>query len=105
MQTRDAEAIIVPNSVLAQSAVMNYTLDNSHYRLKAVLGVVYASDGVRALLAVCSDAVQWRLRDLEPQLLNHDLPKRVRRAPRRRRRPRRLRAAGPVRARRCRQCR
>lgn len=71
VQTRDGEAIIVPNSILAQSAVKNYTLDNSQYRLKAVVGVVYASDmdQVRQLLVDCGDAVEWRNKDIEPQVL------------------------------------
>lgn len=44
VQTRDGEHLIVPNSVLAQSTVKNYTLSRSAYRVRASVGVVYRSD-------------------------------------------------------------
>ena len=44
VQTRDGEDLIVPNSTLAQASVKNFTLERSAYRLRAGVGVHYASD-------------------------------------------------------------
>ena len=44
VQTRDGEHLIVPNSVLAQSSVKNYTLFKAVFRVRAAVGVVYKSD-------------------------------------------------------------
>jgi small-conductance mechanosensitive channel len=44
VQTRDGEHLIVPNSVLGQSTVKNFTLARAVYRVRALVGVVYASD-------------------------------------------------------------
>jgi potassium efflux system protein len=43
-RTLDEEEIIIPNSTIVQSTVKNYTLQSSIYRLRATVGVVYASD-------------------------------------------------------------
>jgi len=42
--TRDNEEIIIPNSILVQSMVTNYTLGDRLFRLSAVVGVAYESD-------------------------------------------------------------
>ena len=47
-RTLDDEEIIIPNATIVQSTVKNYTLQDSIYRLRATVGVVYDSD--RALV-------------------------------------------------------
>lgn len=44
VRTRDEEDLILPNSLLAQGAVTNYTLRDSLYRLRTQVGVSYGSD-------------------------------------------------------------
>jgi small-conductance mechanosensitive channel len=44
VRTRDGEDIIIPNSLLIQAPVKNFTLKDSRYRIRAKIGVVYASD-------------------------------------------------------------
>lgn len=62
VRTRDGEEIIVPNSILAQSSVKNYTFEDSMYRLQADVGVLYSSDlrRVRARLEEAARDCQWR---------------------------------------------
>jgi small-conductance mechanosensitive channel len=43
-RTRDEEEVILPNTLLAQSSVKNYTLQDSLYRLRTRVGVTYGSD-------------------------------------------------------------
>jgi small-conductance mechanosensitive channel len=43
-RTRDDEDLIIPNSLLVTSTVKNFTLSDSLYRLRAVVGVAYSSD-------------------------------------------------------------
>ncbi len=43
-RTRDDEDVIIPNSVLVQSTVTNYTLRDSMFRVRADVGVAYESD-------------------------------------------------------------
>jgi len=43
-QTRDGEDLIIPNSVLIQTTVKNFTLRAPDYRVRIPVGVVYASD-------------------------------------------------------------
>ena len=56
VRTLDEEEMIVPNSILVQSTVTNYTLRDSLYRLRATVGVVYSTDVLRAL-EVLNDAM------------------------------------------------
>ena len=44
VQTRDGENLIVPNAVLVQASVKNFTLRDSAYRIRAIVGVVYGAD-------------------------------------------------------------
>jgi len=44
VQSRDGEDIIMPNSILVQSAVKNYTLQEPVFRSRVPVGVVYSSD-------------------------------------------------------------
>lgn len=43
-RTRDEEDLIIPNSILVQNTVLNYTLRDPLYRLRASVGVSYSSD-------------------------------------------------------------
>ena len=43
-RTRDEEDLIIPNALLSQQIVTNYTLRDSLYRLRATVGVAYESD-------------------------------------------------------------
>jgi small-conductance mechanosensitive channel len=70
----DEEEIIVPNSMIVQSAVTNYTLKDSLYRLRCTVGVVYGSEMnlVRDTLARAAQDLPWRLKDREPVVLLMD---------------------------------
>lgn len=70
VRTRDGEEIIVPNSILAQSSVKNYTLQDSMYRLQANVGVLYSSDlrRVRARLEEAAATFRFRSKDREPEV-------------------------------------
>ena len=46
-QTRNGEDVIIPNSVLIQTSVKNYTLKESVCRARVPVGVVYGSDMAR----------------------------------------------------------
>jgi small-conductance mechanosensitive channel len=43
-RSRDGEDVIVPNSLLVQSEVKNFTLDDAAYRVRTEVGVTYGSD-------------------------------------------------------------
>jgi small-conductance mechanosensitive channel len=67
----EEEEIIIPNSTIVQSAVTNYTLGDSLYRLRCTVGVVYSSDMklVRETLESAAGAIEWRLQDKPPVVL------------------------------------
>jgi len=67
----DEEEIIVPNSIIVQSAVTNYTLGDSLYRLRCTVGVVYSSDMklVRETLERVAGEIAWRIKDKPPVIL------------------------------------
>lgn len=44
VRTRDGEDVIIPNSVLIQTSVKNYTLRDQAVRIRVPVGVVYRSD-------------------------------------------------------------
>lgn len=69
--TLDDEEIIVPNSILAQSAVKNLTLTEVVYRLRMKIGVSYASDVDRAteVLEGAATTVSWREPSRAPVVL------------------------------------
>jgi small-conductance mechanosensitive channel len=71
VRTRDGEDLIVPNSVLIQDTVKNYTLRDSTFRLRTEVGVNYESDMklVRQVLEEIANEPQWNLPDVEPQVL------------------------------------
>lgn len=70
-RTRDEEDIIIPNSILAQNAVTNYTLRDPIYRLKAFVGVAYNSDmaKVMATLLQAATRITERMEGHEPRVL------------------------------------
>ncbi len=70
-RTRDDEELIVPNSLLVQSAVKNYTLRDSLHRLRATVGVVYSSDLRLVFNTLRATALQleWRTKEQEPRVL------------------------------------
>lgn len=74
VRTRDGDHMIVPNSVLVQSTVKNYTLKSSVYRVRAKVGVVYGSDMkvVMDTLKEVMRGITWRLPDHEPIVLLTD---------------------------------
>jgi len=67
----DEEEIIIPNSTIVQSSVINYTLRDSLYRLRVTVGVVYGSDmrQVRETLERAATGIEWRVKDREPVIL------------------------------------
>lgn len=70
VKSRDGEALIVPNGVLMQSAVKNFTLRDSDYRVRTTVGVTYGSDMalVRETLETVSSGMSWKL-PKEPQVI------------------------------------
>jgi potassium-dependent mechanosensitive channel len=73
-RTLDDEEIIVPNSVLAQSTVKNYTLTDNIFRLRIVVGIDYGADLDRVLAALkkTAAAIPWRDPEYEPVVLLKD---------------------------------
>ncbi|HEY0997680.1 MAG TPA: mechanosensitive ion channel domain-containing protein [Gemmatimonadaceae bacterium] len=71
VRTRHDEEMIVPNSVLVQSTIKNFTLRDSLYRLRAAVGVAYDSDlhQVRTILERTAEAFPGRLADRPPVVL------------------------------------
>ena len=70
-RTRDDEEIIIPNSMLVQSSVTNYTLGDSLYRIRAKVGVAYGSDMNRVIevLREAGASVPDRVQDKDPVVL------------------------------------
>ncbi|MEX0890998.1 MAG: mechanosensitive ion channel domain-containing protein [Gemmatimonadota bacterium] len=70
-RSRDEAEIILPNSLLVQNSVINYTLRDSFFRLSITVGVVYGADmrHVVDVLTGAASALTWRLQDKEPQVL------------------------------------
>ncbi len=66
----DGADLILPNSILVQSPVQNYTLQDSLYRLRTTVGVVYSADMalVRATLEAVLKETEWALQDPQPQV-------------------------------------
>jgi len=70
-RTLDDEDLVIPNGRLVQSAVKNYTLRDPQFRVRARVGVSYASDmkAVADALARAARAVAWGLAEPEPRIL------------------------------------
>lgn len=71
VRTRNEEEVIVPNSILVQSMVRNFTLSDSSYLLGATVGVVYKSDmkKVRQVLEATALEIPFRDMSQEPRIL------------------------------------
>ena len=72
-ETRDGEHLIIPNAVLIGSTVKNFTLAHTAFRVRASVGVTYASD-----MALVRDTLEqvaatlnqtWGVRDRKPQVI------------------------------------
>jgi small-conductance mechanosensitive channel len=70
-RTRDDEQIIIPNTVLAQGTVKNYTMADSWYRVRVSVGVTYDSDmaQVRRILETVVSGVSWGIDARKPIVL------------------------------------
>jgi small-conductance mechanosensitive channel len=70
-RSRDEEDLIIPNSVLVQNTVTNYTLRDTVRRIRTRVGVAYDSDLrlVRSVLANTAAAFGERLPEYEPSVL------------------------------------
>lgn len=70
-RTRDEEDLIIPNSILAQQIVTNYTLGDSVFRLRAAVDVSYGSDmnQVMDTLRTAAGSVEGRLEKPAPRVL------------------------------------
>lgn len=65
------EDLIIPNSMLVQTTVKNYTLRDALYRIDGEVGVTYGSDmaEVRRVLQETADGIEWRARDYDSVIL------------------------------------
>lgn len=70
-RSRDEEDLIIPNSVLVQNTVTNYTLRDTTRRIRATVGVSYDSDlrVVKQVLQETALGFGERLPDYEPSVL------------------------------------
>jgi small-conductance mechanosensitive channel len=57
VRTRDNRMVVVPNSVIGQSLVVNYAYPDSQYRIQIHLGIAYGSD-IEVARQVMVEAVQ-----------------------------------------------
>ena len=71
VRTLNDENLIVPNSLLVQSSVNNFTLTDDTYRLQVTVGVTYGSDmrQVRETLQQVGQQLQWRIQQRPPLVL------------------------------------
>jgi small-conductance mechanosensitive channel len=71
-RTRDGEELVIPNSVLVQTTVKNYTLRDSTFRIRVPVGVVYGSnmDVVRETLEMVAREMseKWAVQHSQPQV-------------------------------------
>ena len=71
VRTLREEELIMPNSIIAQSTVKNFTLNDNEYRLGITVGVSYDSDmkKVMKVLEETAQSMPWRLPEPEPRIL------------------------------------
>jgi len=71
VRTLREEELIMPNSIIAQSTVKNFTLNDNEYRLGITVGVSYGSDmkKVMEVLEETAQSMPWRLPEPEPRIL------------------------------------
>jgi small-conductance mechanosensitive channel len=74
VRTWREEELIMPNSVISQSTVKNYTLRDNEFRLGIQVGVAYDSDMKKVIkvLEETSHNIPWRLPKPEPRVLLQD---------------------------------
>jgi len=65
------EELILPNSILSQSVVKNYTLRDEQFRLGVEVGVTYDSDmkQVMRVLADTASSMPWRITEQDPTVI------------------------------------
>ncbi|MCU0663553.1 MAG: mechanosensitive ion channel [Myxococcota bacterium] len=70
-RTRNDEELIIPNSVLVQGTVKNYTASDTCFLLETTVGVAYSSDlkVVRAALEEVAGTRSWKQPDKDPRVL------------------------------------
>jgi len=70
-RTLDDEDLIIPNGILAQASVKNFTLRDAEYRIRAQVGVAYSSDldRVREVLTAATASLDWPLSEPTPRIL------------------------------------
>jgi small-conductance mechanosensitive channel len=72
-RTRDGEDLVIPNSTLIQTTVINYTLRDQAVRIRAQVGVTYGSDmrAVRRVLESVAERMnaKWAVPDTKPQVI------------------------------------
>ena len=68
------EDLIVPNATIVQSTVKNFTLTDSRFRLRTVVGVVYSSDMDRVveILHAVAREQPYRIGEFDPVVLLTD---------------------------------
>jgi small-conductance mechanosensitive channel len=71
VRTWKDEELIMPNSIISQSTVKNYTLRDNEFRLGVIVGVSYGSDMQKVIkvLEEIAKNIPWRLPDPEPRVL------------------------------------
>lgn len=71
VRSRDGEDVIVPNSILVQSNVKNFTLHDAAYRVRTAVGVSYGSDlkEVRRVLEQVAEEIKTDVPNTKPQVL------------------------------------
>ena len=70
-RTLDDDDLVIPNSQIVQSTVRNFTLRDSLYRLRVLVGVSYGSDlkTVRQVLEQTAETAAWRSGQKTPVVL------------------------------------
>ena len=74
VRTWREEELIMPNAILAQATVKNYTMRDNEFRLGVDVGVAYESD-MKKVIKVLEEAarnIPWRLPEPEPRVLLQD---------------------------------
>ncbi len=72
-RTRDGEDLVIPNAVLIQTTVTNFTLKDSAYRIRVPVGVTYGSDMalVKATLTAVAEKISsvWSVPGHDPLIV------------------------------------
>ena len=74
VRTWREEELIMPNAILAQATVKNYTMRDNEFRLGVDVGVAYESDMKKVIQVLEETArnIPWRLPEPEPRVLLQD---------------------------------